>query len=173
MGKNVLIRELRQELSSAESELQEAERKYNQLSREVEVWREALALAECGPETPGAEPSVRPPSYSEAVSDAIADILRDGEPKHRREILEQVEKKGIVVGGARPINNISARLSQDPRFSSAGNGNWKLTPAPVSEREEPDDVIAMAEYQRELSDARDSIHKTTPNPWEKPGFMTE
>jgi hypothetical protein len=63
--------------------------------------------------------------------DAAFDILaRDGRPMHYRDILAELSKAGVVVGGRDPGTTLIAYLGRDRRFTKAresGRGFWKLT----------------------------------------------
>ncbi len=49
--------------------------------------------------------------------DAVVRILRErGEPLPITEIIEQLQQRGVTLGGARPQGNLSSNLSQDKRF---------------------------------------------------------
>ena len=71
-------------------------------------------------------PTPRGGEQRKRVTDAIEQILRGEQPLHRQNILARLETKGIYVGGANPINSLSAYLSQDDRFVSVGRGQWSL-----------------------------------------------
>ena len=56
-------------------------------------------------------------------------LLQQAKPLHYREILEEVVKRGISVGGREPGNTMIAYLGRDKRFTKApekGRGFWKL-----------------------------------------------
>ena len=62
--------------------------------------------------------------------DVACDVLsRKGVPMHYREILEEVNKEGVVIGGHDPGITLIAYLGRDKRFSKArevGRGYWRL-----------------------------------------------
>jgi len=70
------------------------------------------------------------PSKERKPSDVVCDVLsRKGVPMHYREILEEVSKEGIVIGGHDPGTTLIAYLGRDKRFSKAreiGRGYWRL-----------------------------------------------
>ena len=70
-----------------------------------------------------------PPIQRKPV-DAAYDILaRIGKPLHYRELLDEINKLGIVVGGRDPGTTLIAYLGRDSRFTKArevGRGFWKL-----------------------------------------------
>ena len=62
--------------------------------------------------------------------DVACDVLsRKRVPMHYREILEDVTKEGIVIGGRDPGTTLIAYLGRDKRFTKAreaGRGFWGL-----------------------------------------------
>lgn len=125
MRDEILVRKVRQRLHKAQAEFEDVEKQYSQLSKEIDTWQNALAFAEIEGEE--SEPDTTGPrSHTRIVTDAMAEILRDGRPMHRKKILERVQALGIHVSPTNTIGNLSARLSQDPRFRSDGRGNWRL-----------------------------------------------
>ena len=70
------------------------------------------------------------PSTSRNPPDVAYDVLsRRGVPMHYREILEDVKKEGVVIGGRDPGTTLIAYLGRDKRFLKArevGRGYWKL-----------------------------------------------
>ena len=77
------------------------------------------------------------------VTDTIEAILREKRPQHRADILSRLEDDGVYVRGSRPLNSLSAYLSQDDRFVPVGNGEWSLVVEPDADvpsvpQEEPD-----------------------------------
>lgn len=70
------------------------------------------------------------PSMERKPPDVAYDVLsRKGVPMHYREILEEVRKSGVVIGGHDPGTTLIAYLGRDKRFSKAtevGRGYWGL-----------------------------------------------
>ena len=62
--------------------------------------------------------------------DVAYDVLsRKGAPMHYREILEEVNKQGVVIGGNDPGTTLIAYMGRDKRFLKArekGRGYWRL-----------------------------------------------
>jgi hypothetical protein len=62
--------------------------------------------------------------------DVACDVLsRKGVPTHYRELLEEVSKEGVVIGGRDPGTTLIAYLGRDKRFVKAtevGRGYWGL-----------------------------------------------
>jgi hypothetical protein len=70
------------------------------------------------------------PSAERKPPDVACDVLsRKGVPMHYKEILEELNKEGIVVGGHNPGTTLIAYLGRDKRFAKArevGRGYWRL-----------------------------------------------
>lgn len=70
------------------------------------------------------------PSTERKPPDVACDVLsRKGVPMHYREILEEVNKEGVVIGGHDPGTTLIAYLGRDKRFAKArevGRGYWRL-----------------------------------------------
>jgi hypothetical protein len=61
------------------------------------------------------------------LRDHIAFILKQsGVPLHRKSILQKLREMGIEVTGKDPMSNLSAHLSNDPRFTCVSSGYWGL-----------------------------------------------
>jgi hypothetical protein len=70
------------------------------------------------------------PSAERKPPDVAYDVLsRKGIPIHYRELLEEVNKGGVVIGGQDPGTTLIAYLGRDKRFvkaRDAGRGYWGL-----------------------------------------------
>jgi len=70
------------------------------------------------------------PSGERKPRDVAYDVLsRKGIPMHYRELLEEVNKGGVVIGGQDPGTTLIAYLGRDKRFAKArdvGRGYWGL-----------------------------------------------
>ncbi len=70
------------------------------------------------------------PSTERKPPDVAYDVLsRKGVPMHYREILKEVRKGGVVIGGHDPGTTLIAYVGRDKRFSKAtevGRGYWGL-----------------------------------------------
>lgn len=71
------------------------------------------------------------PDYRITKKDRILetsqDILSDGKRRTSRELVEELKKRGVDIGGADPVNNLAAYLSPDDRFDSKrSEGGWGL-----------------------------------------------
>ena len=70
------------------------------------------------------------PSTEQKPPDVANDVLsRKGVPMHYREILEEINKEGVVIGGHDPGTTLIAYLGRDKRFTKArevGRGYWGL-----------------------------------------------
>lgn len=67
------------------------------------------------------------PGRTRAVQEAEA-IIRDanGDPVPTSDILDKLQDHGIVVPGERPLNNLSAMLSNSGLFTANGRRGWTL-----------------------------------------------
>ena len=70
--------------------------------------------------------AVQSATSSNAMREAVVDILSSERPLHRRAIYQRLLDRGIHVGGRSPVNNLGAHMSADPRMKSNGNGYWTL-----------------------------------------------
>ena len=87
-------------------------------------------------------------SVKDQICGAIYEVLLDERPLHKRDILDRVQSAGVYVGGKDPMNTLSPYLTNDPRFTSDGKGNWTLASeqSGVEESEEnPDEDEPMAD----------------------------
>ena len=70
------------------------------------------------------------PATERKPPDVAHDVLsRKGVPMHYREILQEINKEGVVIGGHDPGTTLIAYLGRDKRFLKArekGRGYWKL-----------------------------------------------
>jgi len=70
------------------------------------------------------------PSAERKPPDVACDVLsRKGVPIHYREILKEINKEGVVIGGRDPGTTLIAYLGRDKRFTKAheaGRGYWGL-----------------------------------------------
>ena len=88
------------------------------ISREISTEWEALRKGEQMPST-----ERKPPDVANDV------LSRKGAPMHYREILEEMNKEGVVIGGHDPGTTLIAYLGRDKRFAKArevGRGYWGL-----------------------------------------------
>lgn len=72
----------------------------------------------------------KPRSHIRVLSDSLAEILRDGKPMHRMEILARLQAMYIHLSPTNPIGHMIAGLSRDDRFTSDGRGNWRMAEPP-------------------------------------------
>jgi hypothetical protein len=72
----------------------------------------------------------------QALEAARSFLLNSSGPVPTAGIYEAVRKKGVVIGGENPKNNLSAMLHYSPDFVSHGRQGWTLIEvkkAPISE----------------------------------------
>ena len=77
-----------------------------------------------------------PETQAGHIRHGIHGILLRERPLHRKEILGRLEKQGYEVGGKKPIDLLSAHLSNDDKFKSAGSGEWTLATEPLDGAEQ-------------------------------------
>jgi hypothetical protein len=74
------------------------------------------------------------PAVERKPVDVAYDILtRSGKPMHYRDILTELNKAGIVIGGRDPGTTLIVYMGRDKRFTKAresGRGFWKLAAEP-------------------------------------------
>lgn len=75
-------------------------------------------------------------SKTQQVKEQVAEILRKAhKPMSTRTILEELENRGVKVGGKNPITNLSAKLSADAGFKNTRREGWEMkrpsTPIPL------------------------------------------
>ncbi|MBI3968098.1 MAG: winged helix-turn-helix domain-containing protein [Chloroflexi bacterium] len=103
--------------------LEEIEAERERLAQEAEHFRAVIAYYESLGE--GVEDGAHVPA--KAMDNAMWRILEEeGKPLHIRDIHERLRQRGIHVPGKIPANNVSAHLSNDPRFENVGKGVWGL-----------------------------------------------
>jgi hypothetical protein len=70
------------------------------------------------------------PSVERRPPDVACDVLSSkGVAMHYKEILTEINKQGVVIGGHNPGTTLIAYLGRDKRFSKArevGRGYWRL-----------------------------------------------
>ena len=107
-----------------------------QINRELDALRTAKAvligdlsaIASKPPPKKRVRPRLRfhrKDSHTEQVTTAIYKILTEAGELRRSLIAQRVEEMGIDLGEGDKVRNLSAYLSQDPRFVSDGRGNWR------------------------------------------------
>lgn len=87
---------------------------------------------------PGTEPIfmvpiiTRPPSAQEAntakakITNAVAQILSDGKPRHTRDLLDILKEQNLEPGATDKIIGLSNLLSRDDRFVADRSIGWSL-----------------------------------------------
>jgi hypothetical protein len=75
------------------------------------------------------------------ILETSLDILSDGRRRQSKELVDELQKRGVEVGGRDPVNNLAAYLSPDERFDSKrSEGGWGLVLRP--KKGGPNDVGA-------------------------------
>ena len=60
-------------------------------------------------------------------------MLLEERPLHRNAIHQRLQSQDIHVGGKDSLGTLSAYLSNDKRFITAGRGEWTLAKSPAME----------------------------------------
>lgn len=159
------VEALRREREALEQRIRDIDRAIQEYEAWAQRWRGVLLGHTSREEpvlaAPPAEPapSVVGGSYGEAADPApifskrstpvaefeskALDLLSEvGEPLNRSQFLEQIEERGVVIGGAEPKNTLSARLSRMREVTNLkGFGYWLRSrpyePAGYQPSEEP------------------------------------
>lgn len=108
-------------------------------------------------------------SRTSNLGDAIYQILRAERPLHRREVHDRLVEMGMKIPGQYPINNLSARLSSDPRFKRVTRGVWDLADPPQhDESSQPEQFDFDDETDQQghvLEDEDDQADEEDSLPW--------
>ena len=115
--------------------VQERELQKNRLDEEIKVLQATICILEG--DSPEPTRTSSPASHGSEVTQTIYEILVAERPLHRDRILQEVQARGIYVGGTKPVNSIGSYLSQDNRFKNVGRGLWGLTDEPQDSAEVP------------------------------------
>ena len=117
MTREGTIADIASELSSAQDQLEN-------LKKTVQNLAGALAHFQSLEE----ENTQRQRTSSDLNHRLFAILTGLGRPTHRKDIYTLVQQeKGVHINGNDPINNMTAHMSNDPRFMSFGEGKWGLT----------------------------------------------
>ena len=68
-------------------------------------------------------------TFTARLTAAVYEMLLEESPLHRQVIYDRLKDQGIHVGGKDGLGNLSAYLSNDDRFITAGRGEWTLPQA--------------------------------------------
>lgn len=135
MDRNVVTRDLRAVLAKLDA-------LHDRVEEQRAVIRQALEIIDKGFDDIVAEVtdfySLPPTSDSQAghIRGGINAILIEERPLHRKEILFRLERQGYHVGGKKPLDLLSAHLSNDKRFKSLSQGIWTLVTEPDNQIEQ-------------------------------------
>ena len=100
---------------------------YERIVREREIVQASLSIYERDAAAEGdARSAPKPPTQAKILTDAMYEVLSEDHPLHRKEILNGVRGKGVVITAKDALRSITLHLSQDQRFESVGNGEWQL-----------------------------------------------
>jgi hypothetical protein len=89
-------------------------------------------------------PARKPKSQRQRIIEAADMVLSDGRRRLSRELLPELTKLGVIVGGKDPSGNLAAYLSREKeRFhTDQKRGGWTLTR--MMQKARPADVVATA-----------------------------
>jgi len=118
-----------------------------------EQWRAARALLDIykgannkpaaeapAPDRAPPRPRARPATTSDRILEATTDFLRGRTVATPTvEILEELTRRGIEVGGTVPRNSLSSLLSRADEFESQGRAGWTLKSAEADRAHETAD----------------------------------
>ena len=100
---------------------------YERIVRDREILRASLSIYERDIAAEGdARSAPKPPTQAKILTDAMYEVLLEDQPLHRKEILNGVKGKGVVITAKDVLRSVTLHLSQDQRFESVGNGEWQL-----------------------------------------------
>ena len=131
-------RNLQDVLRDVEREVQRCSTKLDQLQRHADSIRQMLAyfselegtVLDTSSEVDESDRvsiSRSAPNDAKAARNALYEILEErGEPMHARDLLVALERRGLIIRGKDPVNNVRAHLSHDVRFRPVGQGKWDL-----------------------------------------------
>lgn len=76
-------------------------------------------------------PAIDLRTKKDRILETSRDILSDGRRRSSRELVEELKRRGVEIGGADPVNNLAAYLSPDKHFDSRrSEGGWGLVLPP-------------------------------------------
>lgn len=136
----------RAELAAIDSELASLAARRRKLVQFLELEAELFPNTAFAP-TPIPEPPpgtshvsqelFRPKTAKAAITEGVIDILSSVAPfRHTRDLLNDLEARGVAIGGKDKITSISVILGRDDRFVPSRKHGWSLKKA------SPDSVSA-------------------------------
>lgn len=78
---------------------------------------------------------------AEAARLAVEILKERGRPLHTRELLTELEQRGLVIHSANPVTNLSASLSRSPELKANRSHGWSLSQWQSESRDDSDSII--------------------------------
>lgn len=128
---------LQGEIKRLENQLLVAKEKAQKLTHYIEM----SELYDAG-KAPLSSSSQHRGGRSAAAADiAVSIITERGHPVHTRELLEELEKRGVTFDTTNPVTNLSSALSRSPLLVGNRSEGWSLTEWKESRRTEAEDDL--------------------------------
>lgn len=86
---------------------------------------------------------------AEAARLAVEILKERGRPLHTRELLMELEQRGIVIHSANPVTNLSASLSRSPELKASRSHGWSLAQWRPESRDEEHSAVSSDPYESE------------------------
>jgi hypothetical protein len=125
---------LQREISRLDAELTAARERATKIAHYIEMAREyqnvpegtalidGILISKTAPRLRAAQGGMSGAAVRETI-----DILREsGRPVHTRELLPILEQRGIKIGGANPLTNLSGYLSRSDDLIADRSRGWRL-----------------------------------------------
>lgn len=163
------VRALDREIADLKAELAQDVRfvRYRELERIRQLYNDAASIGATRAHSVGQEANEskrqagrRPsPERARIIEAARAFVLEGSSPTPTTEVNDHLGSLGIVIGGANPLNNLSAMMSSSGLFQSHGRAGWTVRQPDMVENEEENPEVG--ELERNPDDQRDEaiIHQ--------------
>lgn len=141
-------------LNRAEADLKKAKSELAKLELQVEITRARvlklehyIEMARIYEASEADQPIAETPKRRGGVVGAVIDILRESrsEGMQTREILEELKKRGIDIGGNNPITNLSSTLSRADDLVNVPGVGWTLKVRVRDDVPIPESAVSPAE----------------------------
>ena len=113
---SVKLKELRKELQILGKEIEARQNRQAKIARLITHLDGVLELSS-NEQKPDTKPALRRADYKE-ICDLVAQILAEHQkkPVHYQQLADEVQRRGIAIGGANPGRTLVAKISREPRF---------------------------------------------------------
>ena len=102
-------------------------RKESSKFQEYLDWEATVRSIEWGTASGGSSPPAFRSSPSAEIYEACVAVMEQHSgPVATRDLLHELESRGIRISGSQPVRNLSSKLSSSPRFLSLGPQGWVL-----------------------------------------------